>query len=694
MEKGGSLVIDGQVILFGRYNTGSVVLNYGTLELTGDAIVTGSKITNDRANETGSAGMGVVDSRGEGAAFTLSGGKITDNALNSSTVAYSGIVRVSDGARIEIAGGEISKNNASAASALNCSSGVLLYGNASGMMTGGIISGNTGHRGSAVMLWGSDDDSRTAFTLSDNGTITKNISTSTYKAKGSGAVHIENNAILTMKGGIISNNKGVQGAGVCVADGNLQNAQAEYKTAFIMEGGTISGNTGSTGGGIYSYSNGVELKAGKIINNTASNMGGGIYSEGNYDYYSTLHLSNALIAGNTARQGGGMWFCATGKATVHVTEGAAIFDNTAQDTDLQKGAGDDFVFSARPADDYPAALANRMLGGGAVQWYKDGSVYLPSTGIYPTTSDTVPRYGAGGADSNPVKVAEYKDCLALKAIPLSEDIKKTAKNEAALIITGNTADKGGGIGANGGIVIGTDATTSVNITKVWSGDSKDDRPAAITISLLGNGVVIDTVTLTAAENWSHTFEALPTTDKNGRAYTYTVSETAVPGYTTQITGDAKTGFTVTNTKADSYTSLTVEKIWILNNGGKAAASVQVELLRDGQRYEIVKLNEQNRWSYTWNQLNDKYDWSVAEVDVPEGFTSIVSHQGNQWTIINDDIPGTTGSTDPSNPTAPTPTDSPHTGDNSNFALWVALFVLGGAGLTGTVIHRQKKKYNP
>lgn len=75
VEKGGSLIIDGQVTLFGRYNTGSVVLNYGTLELTGDAIVTGSKITNDLANGTGTSGLGVIDSRGEGAVFTLSGGK-------------------------------------------------------------------------------------------------------------------------------------------------------------------------------------------------------------------------------------------------------------------------------------------------------------------------------------------------------------------------------------------------------------------------------------------------------------------------------------------------------------------------------------------------------------------------------------------------------------------------------------------
>lgn len=321
----------------------------------------------------------------------------------------------------------------------------------------------------------------------------------------------------------------------------------------------------------------------------------------------------------------------------------------------------------------------RMLGGGIVQWYKDGAVYLPGTGVYPTTSDTTPRYGADGADPNPVTVDGYKNCLALKAIPLSDDVKNATEKEAALIITGNTADKGGGIGANGGIVIGTDATTSVDVTKVWSGDSEEERPASITVNLLGNGVVIDTITLTAANNWSHTFEALPTADKNGQAYTYTVSETAVPGYTTRITGDAQTGFMITNTKTktDSDTGLTVEKVWTLDDGGKAAASVQVELLRDGQRYEIVELNEKNGWSYTWDQLNDKYEWSVAEVNVPEGFTSTVSHQGNQWTITNDDIPGVG-------------TDIPQSGDNNHPLMWIMLlFISGGAALTLMVKGRKK-----
>ena len=740
VEEGGSLVITGQITLFGRYNRGSIILNKGTLELTGDAVVTGSKIVSDSANGTGNSGLGIIDSRGEGAVFKLSGGKIIKNALHDGAVAYSGIVRVSDGAAAEITGGEISGNNAAAAAALNCSSGMLLYGNASAVMSGGTISGNTGHRGSAVMLWGYDEDHRTTFTLSENGTITGNTCTDVGKTTGSGAVHVENNALFTMNGGSISANKGGNGAGVCVVDGNLQNGQTEYKTAFNMEGGTISENTGRTGGGIYSYSNGVDLKAGEIVNNKAFNMGGGIYSEGNYDYYSTLHLSNALITANTARQGGGMWFCATGKTNISVTEGAAIFENSAQDTGAEKGVGDDFVFAARSADNYPATLANRLLGGGAVQWYKDGSIYLPSTGVYPTTNEVAPRYGMEGADPNPVTVTEYKECLALKAVPVSEEYKAVAKKEAALVISGNMADKGGGIGSNGGVDIGTGAVTEVNVNKVWLGDNEKERPESITVNLLCNNQVIDTAELTAAGNWSHTFTVLPTVDRNGQAYTYTISEVAVPGYTAQISGDDKNGFTISNTKTDhsggdeneNHTHLKVQKVWTLDDGGKASASVQVELLCDGQRYAVVELNADNGWQYTWEQLNDKYKWSVVEINVPEGFTSAVSQKENIWTITNDDVPKTTDPTNPQKPTDPqTPTDptdpqpptdptdpqkptdpskpadsplpsetsdsdegetgQPATGDQNYPVLWMLTLVASGAGIIGITMYSRKKR---
>ena len=549
VEKGASLIIDGEVTLFGRYNTGSAVLVNGAFELAANAMVTASKLQDDRANGLSSAGIGVIDARGEGASIKISGGSIAGNALAGANMSYSGIVRVAEGASLKMTGGTIAGNKAVNSSALSSSSGILLYGNASASLVGGAISGNTGHRGSAVMLFGSDDNARTELELSGEAMLSGNTCTSVGKVQGSGAVHVEDNAEFTMNGGKIASNKGVQGAGVCVVDGNLQRGLEEYRTAFVLDGGFICDNVGSTGGGIYSYTNGVSLKSGSITGNTAYNMGGGVYSEGNNDYYSTLNLSNALIAENTARQGGGMWFCATGETTVHVTEGAAIFDNVARDADGQKAAGDDFVFSARKEDNRPATLANRLLGGGLVQWYRDGGVYLPSAGVYPTTSDSMPRYGIEGADPNPVTVNARQECLALKAVPFSDEVKAMAKAEAKLVITGNTADKGGGIGSNGGVTVGREDVTSVAVSKVWKGDTAEGRPTSIEVELLRDGRVIDRAALTVEGGWAHEFADLPVVGSDGEAFDYAVSEVEVPGYTSKVSGNAQDGYIITNTKA-------------------------------------------------------------------------------------------------------------------------------------------------
>lgn len=544
VEEGGSVVFGGSITLSGRYNSGSTILNYGSTELSENVVVTDSKITSDSANGLFPIGIGVIDSRGEQAEFLMTGGTVKKNAIQNQA-AYCGIIRASDGAHVAIRGGEISQNTSSAAAALNSSSGLLLYGNASGEMTGGTISDNTGHRGSGVMLWGSEDSHRTRFEMT-GGEIRRNTCTSS-SVSASGAVHVENHASFHMTGGRIDGNKGGSGAGVCVVDGNLQQNKPAYNTGFVLDGGIISNNSGSIGGGIYSYSDGVELISGEITGNTASGSGGGIYSEGNLDYYSTLHMKNALVTANTARQGGGMWFCATGETTVYVSEGAAIFDNTARNTSSFAGAGDDFVFTALRGDDQHAStLANRMLGGGAAAWYPDGAVYLPAVGTDPIAIENSPRFGEEGADSDPVIVQESKVSRALKTIA-SDEAKALARQEARLLITGNTADRGGGIGANGGVIIGSEETTQISVIKQWAGDTSADRPNAVTVHLLNGNTIIDTAGLTEADGWHHTFSGLPVCGPDGTEYSYKIIEEAVSGYQAEITGSAADGFVITNT---------------------------------------------------------------------------------------------------------------------------------------------------
>ena len=83
----------------------------------------------------------------------------------------------------------------------------------------------------------------------------------------------------------------------------------------------------------------------------------------------------------------------------------------------------------------------------------------------------------------------------------------------------------------------------------------------------------------------------------------------------------------------TYEQLTVRKIWN-DNGTNRPDSVSVNLLCDGEYERSVVLKEDNQWTYTWDRLDDKYNWSVEEADVPEGYTVSYQTVGSVVTIIN------------------------------------------------------------
>lgn len=92
------------------------------------------------------------------------------------------------------------------------------------------------------------------------------------------------------------------------------------------------------------------------------------------------------------------------------------------------------------------------------------------------------------------------------------------------------------------------------------------------------------------------------------------------------------------TISDNHTKVTVQKVWKLDNGGKASRNICVALLRDGKYYDSVLLNEENDWQHVWQGLNVGYDWTVREVSVPEGFDAFVAKNGTHFIITNDDKP--------------------------------------------------------
>jgi len=142
------------------------------------------------------------------------------------------------------------------------------------------------------------------------------------------------------------------------------------------------------------------------------------------------------------------------------------------------------------------------------------------------------------------------------------------------------------------------ATINIPVTKTWVGTAG----TSATIKLLADGAEKETVTLTAADNWTHTFSNLPKFDTtDGHEIVYTVDEVDVPNYTKGISGTAATGFTVTNTITGKV-SVPVTKVWV----GPQASSAKVTLFADGVEKDSVTLNAANGWAHTFTNL-DKYN---------------------------------------------------------------------------------------
>lgn len=191
------------------------------------------------------------------------------------------------------------------------------------------------------------------------------------------------------------------------------------------------------------------------------------------------------------------------------------------------------------------------------------------------------------------------------------------------------------------------ATVSVEGAKTWDDAKNQDgkRPESITIRLLKNGVEADSRTVTAAQKWAWSFTDLPKFDK-GQEIVYTITEDAVSGYSAKMSG-----YNVTNTYTPGKTSVGVAKSWQdgHDQDGLRPESVQVQLLADGKPVEgkVLTLKAANNWAGTFTELEEfkagkKIAYSVAEVNVPKGYTSQVAGDATRgYTVTNTHTPAVT-----------------------------------------------------
>lgn len=552
VEQGAALILDGSFNFscfriangsFAEVN-GAMTLNGGTItrmSLSGSNMgaitVDGGSFTMGNGelssiSASSSANCGAVYVK-NGGKFAMNGGKITGCTFKNQ---YSGAVALADG-NMTMADGAISGNTASE---YNAAGGVLVNGTSSLTMSGGTIADNTAKRGGGVCVRENGTFTMSGGTISGNSTAVDSATIQQPNA-GGGGVFVEDNAAFEMTNGTITGNK-TNGMGGGVATAVLSENDTVGGGRFHMTGGTISDNTASCGGGVYSWSgrNRVVLEGGNIVNNTAYRQGGGVYvSHAPW----SITIKNALITANKAAiQGGGIWSCPVG--TVSLGTDAAVFGNTAGKS------ADDAAFLLKWDKTYSTSFSGKMYGGGLVTWYRDTSISAGDANYGAFGGD---RYDAANPGA-PVKPASgATNGYGLKAVVSAES--KALAETAPLKIMGNTAERGGGVGTNGEVIIPGEDTlenpVSLTVHKVWSGTSA--YPTAVTVNLIriakdGTRTAIGTVLLSErstdkdGKTWSYTFANLD------GAYTYTVEEEAVDGFNTSISGSMADGFTITNSK--------------------------------------------------------------------------------------------------------------------------------------------------
>lgn len=652
----------------------------GTVNVSGDVTLEGTNASIKR--DSGYGGNLLRVSRGNDETrfhdITIDGNK--DNLSASVKYVYS-LIDINGGKAL-IENGTVLENNKVFSSSGQTSSGgaVTVDSGSDVTMSGGVIKNNSANWGGGVYV-------NTADFHMSGGEIRDNHAYVNYRedeGHGSGGgILVWNGAssgsVVDISGdALIENNKADQrGGGISLSALYASNSLITLN----MNGGTINGNSaGCAGGGIFvqagmdkdkkSIAN---ISGGRITNNRMDGSGygnkafggGGIYVNGvKYgDWaYGELQLTNAIITDNYAKQtGGGYAACPISHTNIDINEGLALYGNDNGLKNLSKGA-DAFILRMMGGGyglhggNPQYSFSRRMLGGVPNNWINGNKGYLPYN-----------QYKG--------ELTEEEETLDLYTESVGNELtKKLGK----VIISGNySATKGGGIGSNGEVHIGTDnEKTSVSVEKKWVEGKYAEVPESVQVELLANigdgeEYVIQTVYLNRDSKWKTTFEDLPV-KAGGYDLTYSVREKPVDGYTAEVTGSEKDGFVITNTPVEK-TEVSVKKVWDDKNNaeGIRPEEIIVKLLADGKDTgKTITLNKANGWKGTFTNLlkkeNDRDIVYTVREDEVKGYTSEISGDAEKGFVI----------TNRHEVVPPKKDETPKTGDNENPGIY--LVTLGGS----------------
>ena len=161
-------------------------------------------------------------------------------------------------------------------------------------------------------------------------------------------------------------------------------------------------------------------------------------------------------------------------------------------------------------------------------------------------------------------------------------------------------------------------------------DAAGKRPQNVTVHLLADSRVVDSVTTTAEKGWAWDLGERPVF-VDGQKVNYSVDEDPVEGYVTYTKSSEGKGFEITNVLggAKRSTNLTGLVYWTDNDnaGSTRPRSVTINLFRDGEKIDTQKVvpDKGGYWVIDFEvpgSINDA-SYSITEEPV-EGYTTTVT----------------------------------------------------------------------
>ncbi len=185
-------------------------------------------------------------------------------------------------------------------------------------------------------------------------------------------------------------------------------------------------------------------------------------------------------------------------------------------------------------------------------------------------------------------------------------------------------------------------TVTVDVTKIWDDYNNREgiRPNNVTVNLIVNGLVNQTVVLNGENNWKYSF--IVPKYNNGVLIKYNFTEDTINNYTAFIS-NVGYSYTVTNIHIIDFVNVTVSSIFddANNKDGLRPDNVTVKLIANGGVIAYAVLDPTNNWNMVFSNL-PKYDenkvlinYSIIESAVPNGYMAIVTNtSNNNFTVKN------------------------------------------------------------